>query len=394
MTILEQGDEQLSYELIDIPESEQEDGLSLVLEDLGVESGEDILIKVYQQDSLGKDAQCFDCTPEAINGIEDRLRDSYGAGDYKLKIMTPTPRGGKSIKRVVKLSIATPIEPEKVEPEKGDDIGSVISNMMDAMQTQNTNMMNMFRESQLQSQNKTQELIITMMANKSSDEKQPSFIEQLAALKAIMPEPEKQKDPMESILAMLNVTEKVKETISPEPAPAEGSMGQLLTMGSQLIEAAKNSPKQAPPVQQNVTTQVNDHPQKQIENPPEQPDMNIIVKQKLKNHLQVLCTKAAENRNPALWADLTIDEIPEQFYPQLIDVLGSDDEVAFVNMSEINPTIIEHREWFLTFIGEIRAAFTDDSDGEVNDDDTPDLTTSTDSGDDTLKSPEKRSGKC
>ncbi len=391
MALIQQPITDTGFELVEFDEEQEKNSqLTSVLEALGVEPDE-ILLKVYRVNEMGKDAQIFDCPADAIEGMEERLRKSYGKGDYKIKIFAPTDSGGKAVRKVIKMSIDTPIEPDTTEPAKTDDISGVITSMMQAMQTQSTSMMNTFRESQLESQNKTQELIIAMMSNKSSDEKKPSFIEQLAALKAIMPEPEKQKDPMDSILAMLKVTEKVKESVSPEPAPSEGSMGQLLNMGSQLIEAAKNSP--AKPIHQQPLTRPNIDPktglavqpqiiEKESKQQPEQQDMNFIVKHQLKNHLQMLCTKAADGRAPALWADLTIDEIPEKFYPQLIVVLGDNDTDGYTSMVEINPAIAQHEAWFMEFIAEIRAAFADDGSDDNVAGDGESLTIDSESGDD------------
>jgi len=354
-----------TFDIVDYEEGEQQETeLNGVLSELGVDNMEDILLKVYRTNELGKDAQCFDCTPDAINGIEDRLRTAYGKGDYKIKVFAPTPQGRKAVKRVIKLSLEAPEKPEVKPEEKSEDLKDVVSSMMVSMQQQQQNMMQMFRESQLESQNKTQELLITVLSKKDDGEKPPSLLETIQVLKSLEGD---KKDPMETVLSMLNINREIKAELEQDKPAADGTMGQLMQGVNSLIELAKHAPEKQPAqnTQQlpdkSLENNTQQSPQPQPEN---QEQMNILVKQKLKSHLSVLNEKAKQGKNPALWADLTIDEIPEQFYPQLIAALGENDEEGFNTLLSINPIVAESKAWFMEFLFEVREAFTEKPEDE------------------------------
>ncbi len=344
MTLLNAPDTIDGYEILE--EDKEEMALESVFSELGVDVSDDILLKVYKSD-LGKDAHCFDCLPEGINGIEERLRIEYGKGDYKVKIMTPTPQGRKALKKTVKLSINTPLEKEEVIIDTSNDDFKSVINMM--MESQNK-MMAMFRESQLETQIKNQELMLSVLSK--NDKEQPTLLETMALLKQMQPD---QKDPMETVLSMLNINREIKKELKEDSPEPEGSMGQLINGFNTLVEAAKNNGNQPQP-------QPQPHPCAKDQ------DMNFLIKNKLKNHLKLLCIKASENKNTGLWADLTVDEIPNQFYPELINILGTDNETAFNAFAQINPDINGFKPWFMQLISEIRLCFeSDDTNNETND---------------------------
>lgn len=373
-TTMAQPAENGTFEIIDVPENEQDESLNAVLGELGVDSLDDIMLKIYRTNDMGKDAHIFDTLPDAVNGIEDRLRSSYGEGDYKIKIFTPTPSGGKSVKKVIKLSIAVPLEKEEpVTEEKGEDIKDVVAAMMLAMQTQSKDMMQMFREAQLESQNKTQELLITVLSKKDDGEKPPNLLETIQTLKALEGD---KKDPMDVFSQMLTMNRQIKEEMADDKPQDDSMLGTLTNGLNSLVTLATNAPAQptvpqgAPAVKPmpipvtNVPVQPGTKPDIQtgapaIQQQPTGTEMNPLIKMKLKPELLNLVEKAKQGKNVAVYADLMIEEIPEQFYPQLLQALGADDDEALATLGSIEPTVLQHAEWFKGLCAEIRAAFSE-----------------------------------
>ncbi len=339
MSTLVAGDTKL-IDVIDVEESEQEKALDSVLGELGVENINDIMLKVYRVDNLGKDAHCFDCLPDAINGIEEQLKKSYGEGDYKIKVFAPISTGGKAVKKVIKLSVALPIQKE--EPEKSDSSPDLTGLIM-SIQNSNTQMITAMREMQMEQTNKNQEMMINILTSKKDE---PSLIEQLTLLKSLIPEPPKPVDPLESVLKMMEVQAEVKSMVEPQEKSELGLMAESL---SNIVNAAVNAPNKKP--EQNLKQNTEEKPENKGEN------MNFIIKQQISKHLELLCQKASQDKPVDLWVDMTISEVPENYHGHLINALGADDDEAFKTLVSINHNVGNYKDWFMAFVIEMRSAF-------------------------------------
>jgi len=348
MGLLDNEEEQ--YEIVDDVELEKNKSLENVMGELGVDYSDDILLKVFKSE-MGKDYHCFDMLPEGINGIEERLRSEHGKGDYKIKIFTPTPQGRKSIKKTVKLSITVPISniENNVNKDDSKDIKSVINLMM----TGQIEMMNSFRESQLENQVKTQELMLSILSNNNNKDT-PSLLETMSLLKQLQPV---QKDPMETVLSMMNINREIKKELTDDISKPEGSMSQLISGFNTLIEASKI--RSFEENNKNIKEKVVNYEENEIN---ENENMNLILKKQLYNHLSMLCIKAEQKKNPRLWAEITIDEIPIIYHTKIEDLLSNNDDNAYKLMSDIQPKIINYKSWFYEFIAELRDIiyYTDD----------------------------------
>ncbi len=385
MSLIEQPIDEPNTEIIYVDETESDkfanNSLDSVISELGGDSLDDILLKIYRINKVTKKEEfCFNSCPEELP-LEPRLVSEYGSGEFTVRVMVPNEQGRKSLKRRLNISIAERLN-SYVEPVRNDsgDIKEIMSGMMEAMSQNQTNMMQMFKESQLESQNKTQELLISVLSNKS-DDKQPTLLETMAALKALTPDT---KDPMEVFGQMLTMNREIKAEMTPETPPAEGSFGQLMEGANKLMDMASNAPKAPPQQAQQRTAENQQRPaiQSPEQQEKEQTDMNTLMRMRLKSNLNMLNEKAKAGSNSALWADVTIDEVPEQYYPQLIAALGDSDEQGFINLMSINPVIEPNKDWFISFIGEIRAAFVESKEPEIEPETEPDLTDDTVLGDD------------
>lgn len=80
-----------------------------------------------------------------------------------------------------------------------------------------------------------------------------------------------------------------------------------------------------------------------------------------KYYLGMLCQKAANNSDPALYADMVADNLNDD---QLIELLNKPDIVA--HLAAINPDVAKHTAWFQTLEKELRAivSLTDNSEGD------------------------------
>ncbi len=316
----------------------KESELSSVLDELGCDSSDDILMKVYRVDELtNKEDWCFDCRPDALP-LEPRLLDAYGGGHFTILVMTPTPQGRKSLFRKAHIRI---VKIKKETQGEKQNFEAVMTGMIKAMQESQSAMMNAFRESQLEAQIKTQELLLNIMAEKTGQNNTPTLIEQLTLLKNLMPEP---PDAMAMLNSMMDMHSKVKNEFVDEPAP-EGSLASMTNALGSLVDLAKNAPAPQKKSDEKISTNKESVP------------VNILIQHRLVSHIRLLISKAIANKNPALWAELTVDEIPEQYHAQLLDFVGKDNEAGMANLIKLEPEAGKQKAWFLSLLSEIRDIF-------------------------------------
>lgn len=324
--------------------------LDSVVSELGGDGGEDdILLKVYRVVAHKKDQFCFNAFPIDLP-LEPRLISEYGGGDYNVRVMIPTANGrGKSLKRQIQISIAEKIESsagiqqQYQQPQNGLSGQEIV----DLMGRNNMDMMRMLKESQLESQLKTQELMLSVF-NKKDDS--PSIVEQLALLKQLMPEPER-VDPMNMLNQMMDMHRNVKAEFSEEPK-SETELGALMEGVNGLIGLAKVSGSNDKNPQQNPQ-----QPQEENKN------VNVIEKfameKMVRNHLTVMTQKAEQGKTPELYADLTIEEVPTKYHKTLYELVGENNTDAFNRICELCPEAAAHPQWFEQYINAIREYFKD-----------------------------------
>ena len=80
----------------------------------------------------------------------------------------------------------------------------------------------------------------------------------------------------------------------------------------------------------------------------------------LKHYLGVLCQKAAEGSDPTLYAEVILDNVPDD---KLIEVLTQPDPVAF--LAEKRPEVAQFRPWFEQLIAVVNQAFADEAPGDA-----------------------------
>jgi hypothetical protein len=394
MALLTQPDDGGDVVIVDIPEEEtskEEQTLSTVFSELE-DNTADVLIKVYRVNEAGREAHCFDTGPDDLDGIEDRLRDAYGKGDYKLKAYAPTgEHGRKSIRKVVKLSLETPKVPEAV-PDKSTDLSATLLEVTRTMTENQQNMMNHFREQTLESQLRMQELMIQMMSNKPEG---PTLSDQITLIKQLMPE---QANPMDMLNTVFDLNSKVQDMAQPQPSTP---LGELTSGINSLVKLAANSPKAGaggankqpalPPGVQSAQMPLAPGPgpgqarapgpgqQPQHPQHPQQPQqpraqsqpqtgetVNPFVTNEIRNQLRFLMQKAIDNKNPGVYADLLVEEMNPEYYPLLVEAVGEDDEHALQKFAEIEPGILQFPQWFKAFASIIREMFNEGDDEQLD----------------------------
>lgn len=425
MTLIEQpSDSQEKYEFIEVPEEQQQPDLAGMLAELGVGDVNDCMIKVYRINESGKEAHCFDMLPDGLEQIEDRLRDAYGKGDYKLKFFLPTGIGNrKAVKKVVKMSIEIPLSAQKKSDEgyNGPDINQAMQAMTKAIADNNIQMMNAMREQNLESQVRMHETLLQVATTKQDT---PSMFEMFKMFKELQPE---SRDPFGEFRTFMEFQRELKEDLP----PADNSTLGTLTSGlNSLMKIAADAPKhQQPaqpaqpgrkvsaqphpqmPVKQAVTgagqSNIAQFPQQGVQMPvqgymqppqtpqipqsqppqPENPFMNQMMLNVIRTQLAMLVTKASENKDPQTYANLIIEELPPQYYPDLLQQIGENNEQGLRAFSQVNPDILNYPEWFSEFMDIIREAFAlaDEETGEQKIDlDEVRIDTKNEQSDDTL----------
>jgi hypothetical protein len=105
-------------------------------------------------------------------------------------------------------------------------------------------------------------------------------------------------------------------------------------------------------------------PQPQPQQPEE--DVNIIFRTMVAGHLKTLCAKAAAQGDPVLYAELIVDEVPED---KLQELLGVPD--WFDKLCAIEPNVRNYPAWFGELAGEVTAILQAPPEDDISGTDTP-----------------------
>lgn len=81
----------------------------------------------------------------------------------------------------------------------------------------------------------------------------------------------------------------------------------------------------------------------------------------LAHYLGMLCAMSQNGKDPALYADLVLDNAPDQLLDEL---LAADDGVAY--LAQYQPQVANHRQWFTQLINIVRDAMTGPDDTAHN----------------------------
>jgi hypothetical protein len=336
--------------------------LVLMSELAGVSNARVVVYRATRNKPL---AYCFECSPDTFS--LDDLRDKYNGGDFRVYVS----RDGKPL-RNLKVSV----EPgKKIEPE-----APALSDVAIAMRDGFAQQAEVLRES-LESRNSGGISLRDVLMQL------PAII---AAWKSLQPAP---PPPMEDkIDVLLKGMEMAREFGGGGGGDSDSLMGILRDlirspMVAQAVQStlAQQAQKHIPVAPQAAQPQILSpeliargntplppvqwpHRPEDRAMPPASPapvqpsEGNGMIHPMLKHYLGVLVQKAADNSDPALYADVILDNAP----PDQIQTLLMQRPTPVEYLIGIEPRIAQHREWFSSLMGTLFDAITappDDAEG-------------------------------
>jgi hypothetical protein len=322
--------------LDDDAEESHERDLAGVIAALGGEVGTDVLLKIYRKDSkTNKREWVVDAKPEDMP-LEPMLQAEFGGGLYEVDVYSPTPGGSKSKKRTVGLPIATRREvPAAAVPQ--------------------FNMAEMFKqlaESQAKSVEQIAGLLTLKMENmvlKAGGGAQPMGVEEMLKLFALFKElsPSQKSGGLSDMVRELAAMREVMPDLFGSNNGMTGWDAALKAMDKLAGAVTANGRPAALPPAAGGAVDTN------IEQEEGTDVFNFMLRQKLEQ----LCARAAAGGNPAVYAQVVLDELPEKYDGILLEVLGENNDQAADNLIAICATVEHYRPWFIQFCQVIRAAF-------------------------------------
>lgn len=333
--------------LVDDVDIADDTSLDQVIELLGGKTSNDILLKVYREIGNKEIEWCFDASPDALP-LEPFLLSEYGGGVFVVHIYSPTRRGNKGKRKEVTIRVAKRLTPPTPPANQ-------IETLVDGMMRANAEMMRQFAEQQRLALENT--LLRSGAANSAAP--QGLTVEGLLQLMPVLKqmgggESKGGVAQLKDALALINEMR--------ELAPAGGGDGnELLGYVKVIADLAKNAPRPLPVAHQQSDAEflesMGRSPAPRAESTSEGDMFGIVLKGKLWE----LCDAAARGGRPDVYAEVILDQVPEQYYPDLLDLIGDDDATALKNLSQISPRVKEFQPWFAELAALIRGAFVADA---------------------------------
>lgn len=363
-----------------------------VIDQLGGTYTEDLLFKIYRLDpETGKRIWACDARP-ADMPLEPMLQKKHSSsekgGDFEVVIYAPnpnSPRGGKSRRgSPVQISVDPPNAPA-AEAAPAAPAGQDFSEVLERMQQSTVAMIEKMGEQQRLA---LENAVLKQQAQQGGqglDLKQ--VLELLPLLRDVLGgNNNQQTSPIEQLGDLLDIQKKLRDEVGGGSSEdggllksldkvidivKEANQGQSTGQGQGQAAAARPnpSPRPAPPATTDSDGQAPD-----TGKPDE--DNAMFVQRMVKEQLLFLCRRAEANRDPAVYAEYLLDEVPEAYYPRLLDSLGASDQEAVQNFGEYCPQVLDYAEWFKRLAACLREAL-------VEPEPDADLTAPAESGDNT-----------
>lgn len=312
----------------------------------GDENDAQFKINIYRvQEGRGELGYCFSCVPSELP-ILDKIRDDFGPGKYEIRVYEKTDktRLKKRTKLVIEKAQKKPVMQMPVQQNNAGELKEVLSAMMEMQQQQ----MQQFQQ-------------IMMMQGQSAQatpavnpmEMMTSMIAAMAQLNGIMPKPEASSGMDQFIKGIELAKEFTSENNGAEKGLADVLITAAKEFGQPLLEMSKMAavnPRPHPdngaiPVQSNSTSAPT----------PTNPQQDTDPMYMLKMQLNMLVSKAADNQDPALYADLIIANMPEAQIRQFLD---QPDLQTF--LIGLNPQVSNYWPWFEALQREVLAGLSGD----------------------------------
>lgn len=311
--------------------------IGAILADL--ESTQNISVKVYKASNgyHGKQEYLFETSPAAFS--LDGLRDTYGAGTYRVHV-----REGNKIRANSEILIGAPIK--RQENNVPD-----MNNILNQVKSENQNMMMQFMQMQMGMMEK----FFT-----ATNSRQGSSLGELAEVIAIL-KPE-QKAVESNVDLFFKGIEFYKEMAGEKTSDENPIMGVLASLAPTVLAALNTQPRapqQVVPVKPAIISHV-EKPNQETQQVTEEEKMTLIERAAVKNYLSMLCAKAKTDSSVELYAEFIVDNIPPE---RIVAIFGVENPIE--ELSKIQPDCANYKEWFEKLIEEIKKYFVEDEAAQV-----------------------------
>ena len=228
------------------------------------------------------------------------LQQKYGGGDYRLMLYA----NGK-LKQNKLLSIASEIKGADNRPSIGGEVGSILNTVLERMD-------------RMQQQ---------FMVQQKPQQTEEDFLNKMILYKQLFSDGKSAGNPMAQVKETLELMNLLKEgnTIEHEP---ENGFSKLLESLAPVAVAAMQQPQR----------QQNPQPNPQPKTNPQSSQQNM----QLLAGLSTLVKAAAKNANPATYAEMVLDMIPEESIKPYIEKHGAFAEL----LKRYAPQAMQYAAWF------------------------------------------------
>lgn len=191
----------------------------------------------------------------------------------------------------------------------------------------------------------------------------------------ILVQSQPKSDPMDMAIRLAEVLRGGASVAAPStPALGFAEMFSIFKEGMSIGQSASGSgeglsylpviEKVGMPLIEAIKTMANRPPQTPVLNkanggPPLKPPTPQTPEQYLQFALPQILGLAVAKKDPMLYADVILDQVPETAYDYLLSVAERPDAISY--LSSLHHGVKEHEAWFLTLIGAIKEALTPES---------------------------------
>lgn len=284
------------------------------MRDMG--ASDEILVK--RQVGNGKEPMehvaTFQSDEYSYSQLLEHLRNNYGGGLYRIYLRVNGKNKGNSLVRIAETK-----KPYDNAPSATGEMGSFMSNVLREIRDMQQQLVDVTRQSQSGGLNRSEFLRELMMYKQIfSNDHQPTaggnLVSQMRELMGL------QSDLLQQL---------------PQAGDKDEGFGDLIEKMTPLIETAMSQ-----------------KPEKQYRNNP------VNEKEREKRHMSMrlnqgvkqLLKGAVKKSDPALYAELVLDQLPENIVRQWLN-----DSDGLAKISNANPQINDHLPWFIELMEHLKA---------------------------------------
>lgn len=349
----------------------EHDALSSMLSELAGSAS--AKVTVYRVSKNGPMAYVFACAPDAFS--LDDLRDNYGGGDFRLFIS----KNGQLYRNIL-VSVERSSDPAApaVAVSRSNHEPSAVETLAAAMRDGFARQAEALRE--------VAAMRAAPPASPFAGLDLPAVITALATLLPALrplPAPIPRDGGEGSINMLLKGIELARELRENGGGEEPSMMGVLKDLIRSPMMAQAVAATMQPQVQRNPTVRPGAPPggggaapapalaapqqsfARETSSQPATDDPAMLQQAMLKHYLGILCAKAATDADPVLYADVVLDNMPDE----MLEKLMAEQPTPVDALIRLHPDVAQYRDWFALLVGTVAEAYNAPPEGEEGTDD-------------------------